>query len=200
LLNAPFDWTSLGLTRFFLRRTTNNQGRGALMNAALDAGISIVLLFLLSATVTAALSFINLVSEMYGMGRPIAIADILIALRRDTINWHMAWVYVMVGSTLLPSIAHLSLASTALSTWAFRERIDKQLAAILAAKKKSSYLSRKHGATLLTLRDSVGVVVPLCALAIAWGFAFYIVPDGGRMMLACCEFVAQFFGEAVTTI
>jgi hypothetical protein len=116
LLNAPFDWASLGLTRALLRRGLELGGWWpyvlALVDAACAAGVIMIL------TVVSVLSiqlFDDLVARSIGEGARVLPFDKLF----DDIAAHPAapefwWVYAMLLSTMIPSLVNLMIGGASL--------------------------------------------------------------------------------------
>ena len=107
LVNAPFNWASLGLTRALLRRGLELGGWWPFLLALVDA--------LLAAVIVAALAIAMLVAvqafdglAVYGGGQPIMPLDPLfdgIAAHPEAPEYW--WVYALLLSTLLPSLINL---------------------------------------------------------------------------------------------
>jgi len=69
LVNAVFDWLSLGLTRYLLGRTA--RGAQPLLNGALDIAGAAIILFALAIATTAALQGLNTLAFASGSDRPL---------------------------------------------------------------------------------------------------------------------------------
>ena len=118
LANAPLDWLSIGLTRGLLRTGLALGGtwRIALISL-LDLALAAVLMFALVALTVALVAAANW-ATVDGGGVPILpIAPLLDALAADPWAAEFAWIWLMLFSTLLPSLLHLfaGLASLAVT-------------------------------------------------------------------------------------
>jgi hypothetical protein len=102
LINAGFDFLSIGLTRFFLQRSV--QGGWAVFWSVLDVILAAILFALLVMALIGALHGLNLLSggcvfDFEGFFKDVAEG-----------NATVIWAYVMIFSTLLPTLAHAGLA------------------------------------------------------------------------------------------
>ena len=118
LANAPLDWLSIGLTRGLLRTGLALGGtwRIALISL-LDLALAAVLMFALVALTVALVAAANW-AALAGGGVPILpIAPLLDGLTADPWAAEFAWIWLMLFSTLLPSLLHLfaGLASLAVT-------------------------------------------------------------------------------------
>ena len=108
LANAPLDWLSIGLTRGLLRTGLALGGTWrialiSLLDLALAAALMLALVALTVAMVAAANG-----AAAAGGGAPILpIAPLLDALTADPWAAEFAWIWLMLFSTLLPSLLHL---------------------------------------------------------------------------------------------
>jgi len=102
LINAGFDFLSLGLTRFFLQRSV--QGGWAVFWSVLDVILAAILFALLVMALIGALHGLNLLSGGRVFDFEVFFADV--AEGSPTV----IWAYVMIFSTLLPTLAHAGLA------------------------------------------------------------------------------------------
>lgn len=112
LLNAVFDFISIGLTRWCLRRGLQKPGAGILLWSSIDA-LTALLLFALLGMATIFFLF-NVGSDS---GEPIiAFPAVFSSIRSDpNAYW---WLYVSFFSTLIPTVIHLGVASWSFVTFA----------------------------------------------------------------------------------
>jgi hypothetical protein len=112
VLNALFDWFSLGVTRFLLRRGQVRGASAALGYAALDLVIAFFVLIILTAVCVMAVTGMNVL-----VGQTVFDITALLnqldepATRFAPNTW---WVYVTVFTTLLPSLCNVALGILAL--------------------------------------------------------------------------------------
>jgi len=105
LLNAVFDWLSIGATRWLLRSglAGSVRGRRLIALSLADLAIALVLLTGLSVSLVAIAHAANALS-----GTPLVdVGAILVQLRETPWNPGNYWVYLTVFSTMLPSAINL---------------------------------------------------------------------------------------------
>lgn len=132
-VNAPFDWLSFGITLRFLRKglSASRAGRPliALGWGILDMLIAISMVFLLATVAVFVAQCFNTAILFSGEEKALVpINDILLALENDSLRvradyW---WIYIMIGSTLIPSIVHISIAAFAGLSWLMPGQIIHQ--------------------------------------------------------------------------
>ncbi|MCA8901902.1 MAG: hypothetical protein KDA53_11710 [Hyphomonas sp.] len=109
LVNAFFDWLSLGLTRFLLRKGQFKGGWWPIGFAMLDIVAAVCLLFAVLGASLVYLKLMNTVSITNG-GKPVLdVTQIILDLRTNPGNPSLWWIYVTVFTTFLPSVVNLSL-------------------------------------------------------------------------------------------
>ena len=115
LLNAPFDWASLGLTRLLLRFGLERQALWPVGLAIADVILAIIIVVLLVAAMVAGVIAFNYITE-WGGGRVIVHLDLLFT----GIEAHPAapqywWVYALLFSTMIPSLFNLVIGGVSLT-------------------------------------------------------------------------------------
>ena len=111
LINAIFDFGSIGLTRWALRRGTRRVGLQTLGYALFDLATAVLLFVLLAVTVV-------LATYLFAMaaGRPLLITsgegNVFANIKENPEQY--IWLYATFVSTLIPTFAHCSL-----SIWSF---------------------------------------------------------------------------------
>lgn len=110
LVNAPFDWLALGITRALLRKGLEQGGGWPLFWGAVDLLISLVTVALLAIVVLIITQLFNAVAT-YGGAREM-VFDPLLALRdlaqpelRNQPKYY--WLYFMLLTTQIPAILNL---------------------------------------------------------------------------------------------
>ena len=192
LLNAPFDWASLGLTRALLRRGLEVGGWApyflALVDAALAAGV-IVLLTL--AMVIGVQAFDELAAHAGGKAvLPLnALFDGIAAHPSAPEYW---WVYALLLSSMIPSLINLVIGGTSLirgvpgvpSLLLFRFMPDK--GGVLK-------WDRHWIAAALTTQVAAGAILGIAAQAfLVVVILGYIMPFFGLELLGMARDVAAF--------
>ena len=113
LANTPLDWLSLGITRALLQSIRFNQHRfrKALVWGALDLGLALIALLLVSGVTVSVISLANLLAI-----KPIIDLQALFNSLASLDNWKdNLWIYFMLLSTLIPTAVHFSLVGGALT-------------------------------------------------------------------------------------
>ncbi|NQW09688.1 MAG: hypothetical protein HQ481_07395 [Alphaproteobacteria bacterium] len=109
LLNGVFDWLSIGVTRWCLRRGVRS-GWSAIGWGVLDAGAALVLFTGLG------WSLILTVHAMNGVAAAplLDLQGLFDDLRRDETQGDYIWLYAMIFSTVVPTGLHLALSTFSL--------------------------------------------------------------------------------------
>jgi len=110
LVNAPFDWLSLGITRGLMRLGVRRVGWAPLWLGLLDVLLSTLIIIAL--TVTAVIAV-----QLFNRAAGTDVLDVLDLLNGISTEWWRPeywWVYVMILSTQMPSLINLAIGATAL--------------------------------------------------------------------------------------
>jgi hypothetical protein len=113
LINAAFDWFSVGLTRMLIRQSLSQRGFYPVVYAIGDLIISCVVLIALVITLVYAV-------KNYGQiwtiddNPVIRVEEILQRLRCKPTSYSNMWIYVSVLSTLVPSVINIMIGSASL--------------------------------------------------------------------------------------
>jgi hypothetical protein len=182
LLNAPFDWASLGLTRALLRRGLELKSWWPFLLALVDALSAAVIVALLALTTVIGVQTFDALA-VHGGGKPVLplgpLFDSIAAHPEAPEFW---WVYALLLSTMIPSLINLVIGGTALmralpglSPWLLRY--------LPAAGAVPSY-DRAWIAAVLTGQVALGVILGVAVQALlAYGLIFYAMPAAGLGLL-----------------
>jgi hypothetical protein len=169
LINAPFDWLSIGLTRALLRRGVEAEGFAPVWLALLDLVFATLLIVVLAIVTVVAVDLF----EVVGRSKFIDVAGVLDALadpvqRRDTQYW---WIYATLFSTLIPSVLNMTVA--ALSLMRGVPWFHKRVAAAMRPGKPMMdiHLSWMPGALALEV-----MLAAMAGLAFTYWWIFKAVP------------------------
>jgi len=200
LVNAVFDWLSLGLTRYLLARTA--RGAQPLLNGALDIAGAAIILFSLAVATTAALQGLNTLAFASGSDRPlIDLPFILETLREQPGDPAVWWVYFMLFSTLIPSVIHLFIAASSFITWTLPKPWLARHRAALEAGFDGHPQAQARTALTMTVRQfaSLGALALALAAIIGVGFGLTnIVPQFGMALLWVAEHTAAALYAPIT--
>jgi hypothetical protein len=195
LLNSPFDWVSLGLTRALLRRGLERKGWWPFFLATADAlaaaGIIAMLAIIMVIGVqafddlavhgggTAVLPLISgTIASGFAPGR-IPLLDGIAAHPEAPEYW---WVYALLLSTMIPSLINLAVGGTALVRAV--PGLPQVLLRCLPATRSVPAYDRTWIAAVLTLQAALGVTLGIAVQAlVAWGLIFHAMPAAGLGLL-----------------
>ena len=107
LVNTPFDWFALGVTRGLLRRGLERGGAWPLWLGIVDLLISIALMGLLAITVFWATELFNHFAFLGGYRAPVDPAKLLPSLMKDPSAYEHWWLFAMLFSTQIPALLNL---------------------------------------------------------------------------------------------
>ncbi len=116
LVNAPFDWVAIGLTRALLRRGLAPGGRGPYFYALIDAIVAVPLIMLLAfVTVVAVQTFDDIAVLRTGQqeAQILPLAPLFERLENNPGDPKLWWVWLMLFSTLIPSLCNLVIGAAA---------------------------------------------------------------------------------------
>jgi hypothetical protein len=114
LLNAPFDWASLGLTRALLRRGLELGGWWPYLLALVDAVLAGVIIACLAVVMVL---FVQAFDEVaiHGGGKPVLPLDTLFdGIAKNPAAPEYWWVYALLLSSMIPSFINLAFGGASL--------------------------------------------------------------------------------------
>jgi hypothetical protein len=114
LLNAPFDWFSLGLTRALLRRGLELGGWAPYFLALLDAALAAGVIVALTLAMVIGVQFFD-AAGVHGGGKAVLPLDALFnGIAANPWAPEYWWIYVLLVSTMIPSLVNLVIGGIAL--------------------------------------------------------------------------------------
>jgi hypothetical protein len=191
LVNAPFDWFSLGLTRALLRRGLELGGWWPYVLGLADvilAAFTVVLLTLF--TVFCVQAFNDFAAN--GGGSPVLNLGLLLLdiSSYPSIPQHW-WVYTLLLSTMIPSLINLMIGGASLARGV--PGISSLLLRKLPVGKTVPPFERFWVAPVLALQTVGGAVLGLVVtLLTAWVVIFSVMPWFGFELLDMARDVAAF--------
>jgi hypothetical protein len=182
LLNAPFDWASLGLTRALLRRGLELKGWWPFFLAVADAMAAAVIIALLALTMVIGVQTFDALA-IHGGGKAVLplgpVFDGIAAHPELPEYW---WVYALLLSTMIPSLVNLAIGGTALMRAV--PGLSPALLHFLPATGGVPVYDRAWIAAVLTVQAALGAVLGVAVQTlIAWGLIFHAMPAVGRGLL-----------------
>lgn len=194
IVNAPFDWLSLGLTRGLLRLGLQLRGAWPSVLAVLDAALAALLVLALAGTAVVAVQAFDLLAIQGGavaISPLVPLLDALAVAPQDTQHW---WMHAMLLSTLLPSLLNLAVGCTSwlrswpwLMRWVLRQMpLDRQHAG-------RAVEQRVAVAALLTAQWGLGGLMGLMLMAsTVWLVLGSLLPGAGLGLLDLMRLLADY--------
>jgi hypothetical protein len=113
LLNAPFDWASLGLTRALLRRGLELGGWWPYFLAFVDAALAGVIIALLALVMVIGVQAFDELAA-HGGGKPVLPLDELFdGITNNPAAPEYWWAYALLLSSMIPSFINLAISGMA---------------------------------------------------------------------------------------
>jgi hypothetical protein len=191
LLNAPFDWASLGLTRALLRRGLELGGWWPYFLALVDAALAVVII--------AALAFVMVIGvqafdelAVHGGGKPVLpLGDLFDGIANNPSAPEFWWAYALLLSSMIPSFINLAFGGMALTRGI--PGLPSVLVNFMPVGKAMPGFDRAWMALVLTVQMFAGVGLGIAAqTCLAWGLIFRLMPWIGLDLLDMARAVAVF--------
>jgi hypothetical protein len=172
LINAPFDWASLGLTRALLRRGLELGGWWPYLLAVVDAILAAGIITVLAITMAFGVQTFDHFAEHGGGARILPLDQLFNGLAVHPSAPEYWWLYALLVSSMLPSLINLMIGGAGKAVPAF---------------------NRTWLALVLTLQIFVGAALGIAAqVVLAVGLMFYLMPRMGLGLLDTAREVADF--------
>jgi hypothetical protein len=106
LVNTPFDWVAIGLTRALLRRGLAPGGRGPYFYALIDAIVAVPLIMLLACVIIVAVQTFSDIAVLRAgaQARILPLGPLFEGLEDNPGAPKFWWIWLMLFSTLIPSL------------------------------------------------------------------------------------------------
>jgi hypothetical protein len=166
IVNLPFDWASLGLTRALLRRGVEAGAPTPLWLGLLDFFFGLILLALLAVALLASLQWADAAIEYFGgekVANVVALLDNIAEKPRDPANY---WAYATLFSTLIPSALNAVIGAVSLIGWWLPRGREWVLDQLRALDSEDDEGIRIRVSTLLALQVGIGTTLTCLVL---WG-------------------------------
>jgi hypothetical protein len=109
VLNAPFDWLSVGLTRALLRRGLDKGGWAPFRLSLIDATLAVFLVTALVPVMVVGVQFFDGIAELGGGHAILPLKSFFDGIEANPFAPEFWWVYALILSTLIPSLLNLSV-------------------------------------------------------------------------------------------
>jgi hypothetical protein len=113
LLNAPFDWASLGLTRALLRRGLELGGLWPYGLALVDAAFAAVIIAALALAMVLGVQLFDALAVRGGGASVLPLEPLLTGIAAHPTAPEYWWLYALLLSTMIPSLVNLVIGGTA---------------------------------------------------------------------------------------
>jgi hypothetical protein len=191
LLNAPFDWFSLGLTRALLRRGLELGGWGPYFLAIVDAALAAGVIVALTLAMVIGVQFFD-AAGVHGGGKAILPFDALLnGIAANPWAPEYWWIYVLLVSTMIPSLVNLVIGGTSLVRGV--PGLPSLLLRFIPERGNVPKFNRAWIGTVLTTQVAAGAVLGIAAqVFLVWGIIGHIMPFFGLELLGMARDVAAF--------
>jgi hypothetical protein len=193
LLNAPFDWASLGLTRALLRRGLELGGWWPYFLALVDAALATLIIALLALTMVIGVQAYDELAA-HGGGEKAAVLPLdklFDGIAKNPAAPEYWWAYALLLSSMIPSLINLAIGGMALSRGI--PGLPRLLLLWTPEGRDVPEYKRPFVAIGLTVQMFAGAGLGIAAQAfLAWGLIFHIMPWIGLDLLDMARAVAAF--------
>jgi len=192
LLNTPYDWVSLGLTRALLRRGLELKGRWPFVLAVADAALAAVIIAVLALTMVIGVQAFDDLAFARSREHILPLDHHLF----DDITAHPAgpaywWVYALLFSTMIPSIINLVIGGASLMRGV--PGVPSLLLRLMPANRAVPTFNRASIATVFTLQLVGGAILGIVVqFALVYAVFGYVMPWLGLELLDMARAVAAF--------
>ncbi len=200
LLNAPFDWASLGLTRALLRRGLELGGWWPTFLAIVDACLAGVIIALLALTMVIGVQAFDELA-VHGGGAKAAVlplGPLFDGIAKNPGAPEYWWACALLLSTMIPSLINLTIGGMALTRGI--PGVSLLLLRWIPEGRDVPDYRRPLAALVLTGQMFSGAALGIAAQAlIAWGLLYQLMPAIGLDLLwlcrqlACLDLPGKFF-------
>ena len=192
LLNAPFDWISLGLTRALLRRGLERKGWWPFAYALTDAALAALVIACLALVMVLGVEAFDDLAAIRGGEKAVILPlkplfDGIAETPADPKNW---WVYALLLSSMIPSLINLAIGGTSL----FRgiPGLSPLLLRFMPEGKSPATFDRSWMAMVLALQVVLGAILGVAAQALlALLLIWLVMPAIGLDLLEMARALAN---------
>jgi hypothetical protein len=191
LVNAPFDWASLGLTRALLRRGLELRAWWPYGLALVDAGLAAVIIAALALTMVVGVQAFDALAVHRGGSTVLPLDALFNGIATQPAAPEYWWLYALLLSTMIPSLANLVIGGTS-----FVQGLPGVPSLLLR------YIPERGGvlkwdrhwiATVLTAQVAAGAASGIAAqVFLVWVIIGHVMPFFGLELLDVARDVASF--------
>jgi hypothetical protein len=189
LLNGPFDWVSLGLTRALLRRGLELGGWSPFILAIVDALLAAAVIALLALTMVIGVQAFDDLAAHAGGERILPLGPFFDGIVSHPTAPEYWWVYALLFSTMIPSIINLVIGGASLMRGV--PGVPSLLLRFMPANRPVPTFDRAWIATVLTLQLVGGAIVGIVVqFALVYAVFWHVMPWMGLELLDMARAVA----------
>jgi hypothetical protein len=190
LINAPFDWASLGLTRALLRRGLELGGWSPYLLAIADAILAAGIVVLLVLAMVIGVQAFDHLAEAGGGAPTLALDPLFTGIAEHPAAPEYWWVYTLLFSTMIPSLINLFIGGTALIRAV--PGLPSLLLQYMPAGRAVPAFDRAWVAFALTGQVAMGIVLGVLAQAfLAVVLIGYVMPAFAIDLLDLARYMAD---------
>ncbi len=191
LINAPFNWASLGLTRALLRRGLELGGWWPLILALADAAFATLIVALLSLAMVIGVQAFDELAELHGGAPVLPLKPLFDGMAKHPAAPEYWWAYALLLATMVPSLINLMIGGASLARGA--PGLPSVLLRFLPVGKAVPNFDRAWIALVLTLQVLGGWGLGVMAQALAvWLVIGHVLPLFGSEALDMADAIAAF--------
>jgi hypothetical protein len=191
LINAPFDWASLGLTRALLRRGLEVGGWWPYLFALIDAALAAVIITVLAATMVVGIQAFDTVAVHSGGEAVLPLKPLFDGVANHPSEPEYWWLYALLVSSMIPSMLNLVIGGVSFLRGV--PGLRSVLLRFLWAGKAVPPFDRAWIALVLTAQTFLGAGLGVAAQAfLAIGIIGYVLPWLGLHLLDVARDITDF--------
>jgi hypothetical protein len=191
LLNAPFDWASLGLTRALLRRGLELGGWWPYALALVDAGLAAVIIAVLALTMVVGVQAFVVLAAHGGSVAVLPLEPLFKGIAEHPGAPEYWWIYALLLSTMIPSLVNLVIGGTSLARGV--PGLPSLLLRKIPERGNVPKFDRAWIATVLTSQVALGAALGIIAqVFLVWVIIGQVMPLFGLELLGMARDAAAF--------
>jgi len=189
LLNAPFIWFSLGLTRALLWRGLERQLWWPYFYAIVDAACAVFVIVLVACTIVIGIQTFDLVTVRGGGKQVLSLDELFQGIMANGLAPKYWWLYALLLSTMVPSFFNLAIGGLSLTRGI--PRLSAHLHSLMDSSGSVFEFHRVQIAALMGSQVVVGVALGIAAqTTLVFVLLRYAMPFLGLGLLEVAQSVA----------
>lgn len=183
VLNAPFLWFSVGMTRALLWLGLERKAWWPYFYALLDAAVAVLVIVLLSGVIVLGVQTLDLLAVQAGAEPLLSVAPLLDAVingfKTKTFRAEYWWIYTLILSAMIPSLLNLVIGGFSLVRGV--PALSRYLNARLPERRAVSTSERNWISLVLSAQVMTGMCVGFVAqfVLLPWWIFGYVLPGLG---------------------